>query len=197
MNIGHMSRSARRFLIDRLERLHTALETLGERLREGIAQLVGGHIGDAVKDALATTLLRRPVHLGPHPDHDPRAWHSATLDRHGDCLPQDHPYREHFWEEPELEPLPAPRSQEPEQPSRWKSLVAGGVHLVTLWYRHRPPRRFLLRFLGLGAVAILVTLVAGTLIGGLVATFGTVSLLTNTADTATDAAESVAVVAAD
>ena len=195
MNIGHMSRSARRFLIDRLERLHTALETLGERLREGIAQLVGGHIGEAVKDALATALLRRPVHLSPHPDHDLRPWHSAALDRHGDHL-HDHGYREGFWEE-EQESLPAPRPPEPGQPSRWKSLVAGGVHLVTLWYRHRPPRRVLLRFLGLGAVAILVTLVAGTLIGGLVATFGTVSLLTNTADTATEAAESVAVVEAD
>jgi hypothetical protein len=186
MNLNHLSHSTRRFLMERLERLHTALENLGQRLREGIAQLVGSHIGEAVQDALATALLHRPLSYFARPDRDPRRYPGDDLHREREDWPHADERHAGFWEEREPEPPPPPR------PSRWRSVVAGSVHLATLWCRYRPPRRSLLRFLGLGAVAALVTLAAGSLVGGIVATVGTAVLLTRTADTAAKAAQSAA-----
>jgi hypothetical protein len=192
MNIGHLSRPARRFLSERLDRLHNALESLGQRLREGIAHLVGSHIGEAVQDALKTVLLSSSASRTAQPRYDPGRYPSDDYYQREQNF-HTQASREDFWADPEPvpEPLPPP-PEEPRQPSRWRSVLVGSVHLATVWYRHRPQRRSVLRFLGLGAIAALVTLAAGSLVGGIVATVGTAVLLTRTADTATKAAQTAA-----
>src|SRR4051794_31564496 len=53
-----LPRRARRYLLERLERLHEALASLARRLRDGIATVIGTHVGDAVRDALQAALDR-------------------------------------------------------------------------------------------------------------------------------------------
>src|SRR5260370_24953924 len=52
----NLARRAVQHVCDRLEQLHEALLGLGQRLRDSIAQLVGSHIGDAVREAVRTLL---------------------------------------------------------------------------------------------------------------------------------------------
>jgi hypothetical protein len=177
MNLKHLSHSTRRFLSERLERLHSALESLGQRLRESIAQLVGSHIGEAVQDALATALLKRPLTRATLGGYESRRYPHDDYHRYREEAPY-HTRDDDNWGDEEPEPPLPPPPKKPQQSSRWRSVLAGGVHLATLWYQHRPPRRSLLRFLGLGVVDAIVTLAAGTLIGGIVATAGTALLLT-------------------
>src|SRR5690242_5141588 len=86
--------AARRFLAERLDRLQEALEGLGGRVREGVASVVGGHVGDAVRDALGAALgrqaqpdrfpySREPLGRGPY-RHDP-----YESDRYAH-VPEDH-----------------------------------------------------------------------------------------------------------
>src|SRR5205807_8960519 len=98
MPISTLSRPARLFLMERLERLHQALENLGQRLRDGIAHLVGTHVGDAIRDTLAG-LLRNgaPPHTGAsYPEPEPACYpheYAPSDDRH-----------QGFWHDP----VPAP-----------------------------------------------------------------------------------------
>jgi hypothetical protein len=72
VRIDSLSRSARRFLAARLDRLQQSLEAFGQRVRESLAAVIGGHIGDAVRDALHAVLRNgrqlRPNFLDTHPD---------------------------------------------------------------------------------------------------------------------------------
>src|SRR5688572_10433639 len=74
MNIDDLVGPARRFLSERLLRLRESLEQLGLRLREGIAKLVGSHVGDAARAATAAAL------------------------RQGDAARDRDPYRDNFRE---------------------------------------------------------------------------------------------------
>lgn len=185
MSNNTLSHPTRRFLMDRLERLHESLENLGQRLREGIASLVGNHIGDAIKDALAILLLRESPTRAPEPyprresAYSPRDFHRDGYDeydrdfwRHEPDLPDREPGRE---PEPETEP----------KPSRWKTLLTGLVHLSTWWLQRRSWRSFLVA----GAVVGAAALVASPLVGGVVAVVGTAVLLTRVADRAAHAAD--------
>jgi hypothetical protein len=190
VNINHLSRPARRFLSDRLDRLHNALESLGQRLREGIAHLVGSHIGDAVRDALASALQHKPPlrSIDSYPAYDrgdqPHSFRDDS-DSHQD-----------FWREREYESLPPePEPKVEPKPRRWQPLLTGGVQLASWWLQHRPTPRSLKRILVIGAVVGLTTLVAGPLIGGIVAVAGTAFLLIRMADTASHAAGRVAAAA--
>ena len=56
MSLEILSRPARRFLAERLDRLQETLENFGRRVREGVAAVLGSHIGEAVRDALHAVL---------------------------------------------------------------------------------------------------------------------------------------------
>jgi hypothetical protein len=99
----NLARRAVRQLCARLERLHQALLGLGQRLRESIAQLVGSHIGDAVREAIRALLEgagpRPPGHALPHA-HDPYRPNHQRSDFHpGAChgSPASDPYARDPW----------------------------------------------------------------------------------------------------
>ena len=54
-----LTRPVRRYLKERLDRLHNALASLARRLRESIASVIGTHLGDAVRDAVQAALDQR------------------------------------------------------------------------------------------------------------------------------------------
>src|SRR5262249_22981778 len=131
MILNKIPNPARRFLMERLRRLQEALEALGQRLREGISQLIGKHVGDAVRDAIEGALCSQPVHRLPErPSPSYRSYHDPYGYPHED-YPEDG-----FWEDIEsvqVEP-------EPEQKvSRWRPLLAGLAQLVT-WTIHSIPK---------------------------------------------------------
>jgi hypothetical protein len=192
MKIDYLSRPTRRFLSDRLDRLHNALESLGQRLREGIAHLVGSHIGVAVRDALASALQHKPQlrPIDSYPAYDRADQPHSFRD--------DSDIRQDFWHEREYESLPPELEPAPKvepKPRRWQPLLTGGVQLASWWLQHRPTPRSLKRVLVIGTVTGVTMLVAGPLIGGIVAVAGTAFLLMRMADTASHAAGRVAAAA--
>src|SRR3954447_25249121 len=74
-----LPRRARRYLLERLERLHEALASLARRLRDGIATVIGTHVGDAVRDALQAALDQKTRDASPseQPDDFPRRYAHA------------------------------------------------------------------------------------------------------------------------
>src|SRR5262245_66297941 len=58
MKTEEFTRAARRALTDRLGRLRGSMEDLGAWFRENVARLIGKHVGEAVRDALAAALGR-------------------------------------------------------------------------------------------------------------------------------------------
>jgi hypothetical protein len=176
-----LTHSTRRFLMDRLDRLHDALEGLGKRLREGIAQLVGSHIGDAVKDALAVLLLRN----APAPDPEPYYRRESSYRPHD---PYHDDYERGFWNE--REPMPRERDPEPEpereqKPSRWKTMLTGLVQVSTWWLQRYSWRSYVIA----GAAVSAATLIASPVVGGVLALVGTAALLTRLIARAAHAAD--------
>jgi hypothetical protein len=112
----NLARRALRHVCERLERLHEALENLGRRLHDSIAQLIGSQVGEVVREAIYAVLRRS---LARPPGHDPplpeprfeQFGHSragAGLTRrdpyHDDPYRQEHypddPYRDDPWGAP-------------------------------------------------------------------------------------------------
>ena len=170
MSIGKLRGPALRFLQERLERLHASLEDLARRLREGIAGLVGVHVGDAVRDALRVALGRPPNEpagawaQGPSP-FDPPADDPADVGPV--ALWADEP------EPPRSAPAPTVRPG-------WWPLLTGGLQLAGWWLRDRL-RRPLLRWLGIGA-GVALALSAGPVTAGVLAAAGAAAALMALAD---------------
>ena len=172
--------SSRRFLLDRIERLRLAIESLGERLRQSIAQIVGSQIGEAIREAL-NSLLHSPSNQSQ--PRDPR-YRSPNFDpREG--YPEDwYSYgmagREGFWQEDDPEELDQesiPESEHRQQPWSWKPLLTGLVQLATSWIQRSPRRPSLRKLLGISAIVTVLTLAAGPVVGGVAMTVGTAALL--------------------
>jgi hypothetical protein len=158
MLLDRIPKPARRFLLVRLQRLQEALEALGQRLREGIAQLVGRHVGDAVRDAIERVLCQESSsHLPERPLPPYRGYrghHNAFSHPY-----EDYPEEEGFWGDRE------PMAEEPEpqtQPSRRRALLAGLAQLTGWWLKHRPRRPALRWVLAAGAAVGIATVVAGS-----------------------------------
>jgi hypothetical protein len=187
LNIQKYNLPCRRFLHQRLERLREALENLGKRLRESIAELVGRHLGDALRE-LFERLLRLPPTLRP-PDY-PSPRHPSY---HNPSYEPDDPYQEQgFWgnsapmERDSFPPSPLPPepvAPEPTpRPSRWRSLLAGLTQLAGWWLQSKPRRPALRQVLMVGTVVSITTVVAGPLVGGVLLTIGMALLLARVGD---------------
>src|SRR5262245_26597657 len=96
MSIKSLNRPVPRFLLDRLDRLQEALQTLGQRLRESIAQVVGTQVGEAVRDALEGVLHGRQPQDRTLDHHRYRPDHYRDHDRL-----YDGPEENGFWRDPE------------------------------------------------------------------------------------------------
>jgi hypothetical protein len=128
MSKNNATRRLLRYLGERLELLHEALADLGRRLREHIAQAVGGHLGEAVRDAVRAALDR----CLPGPDPGGQRHDEQWPGRQGRGLPyhqpdyghqqsqrspyQDYGYEEeheHFHEQPQAAGSPRPGGPPP------------------------------------------------------------------------------------
>src|SRR5262245_61337932 len=132
MLVHSLSHSARRFLMNRLERLHDALLNLGRRLRESIAEILGTHVGAAVRDAVENPLLQK----WPALSHRSHLRYEPLRDEPRYSPREDYD-RTDFWEEPpEPSYLEEESEREQEAPkqghekaTRWKVLLTGVAQL--------------------------------------------------------------------
>jgi hypothetical protein len=168
------------YLGERLELLHESLRELGRRLRDGIAQVVSRHAGDALRELLSDALHRTD------PDADDPSYHSRSYY-------EDDPYGgpADYWHEygPE-QPLPqsshrVPSVTERVRRSRWWALLPSLLHLLG-GARFALDRRAWLALAGIGAGAGLLTLILGPSAGAVWAVAGSVLLLTGLADSVRD-----------
>jgi hypothetical protein len=192
MSISSLAGPTRRFLLNRLERLRESLESLGHRLRECIAEIVGKQMGEAIRDALDDTL--RMKSLSPSsdgdrhetrrvsPQEDARRWQWEGNEPDDPSWEADEPYYERA-HEPTYQDRTEPATVQPSEPrpSRWRSLLTGLVELAGWWFPRGPQRPSFRKLLGLGAVVGAVTAVAGPVAGGIAMTISTALLLTSSA----------------
>jgi hypothetical protein len=214
----NLARRTVRQLCARLERLHEALLGLGQRLRESIAQLIGSHIGEAVREAVRA-LLEGAVPRPPGHTHDPyRSSHQRSDFHPGarhaspghDPWGRDpwgsDPYSEDAYQDEMLENgagnQPAQGGgaspvQMPELPAlpgmpRWWSFLPAALQLADWWLRRYPSRPRLVGALVVGAAAAITAVTAGPLAGAVTAVAGTAVLLTSLADGTSNAVAELA-----
>jgi hypothetical protein len=190
MSANTLTHTTRRFVMDRLERLVESLENLSHRLRETLANLVGTHIGDAIRDALEALLHQQPTsHL---PDYHRRLDQEGRRRDYRYDYPEDDYDDQRFWygQEP-LPPEPPPEPEPGQKSSRWKSLLTGLVHLSS-WFLHQPSKHHSWPWvLGIGTVGI-TTLLFNPILGGVVVLVGAAALFRRLADRARNAADRMA-----
>jgi len=137
MSLEILSRPTRRFLAERLDRLQETLETFGQRVREGIAAVIGTHIGDAVRDALHAVLYTRQEFRRDPFDHrrdDRVERYDGVQHERFDEEPDE------FWHEPESHSRPT-STPAATAPSRWRGMLTGGLHLAGWCLQDRLARR--------------------------------------------------------
>jgi hypothetical protein len=191
----NLARRAVRLACERLERLREALLGLGRRLRDSIAQLVGSHVGEAVRETVHA-LLEDSYPRPAGPDPPPRASYRGSYqqvpyrgesypeDLYGDDSYHDDCHR-HVGEEPYRRSQPdrhdhdKPIPQAVALPSpTWWSLVPPAVQMAGWVVRRLPGRPSLLGSLLVGVAAAVTTGTAGPMAGAVTAVAGVVVLLT-------------------
>ena len=144
-----------------------------QAVRDGVAAALGNPPGRPVGP---------PRYERPRDDYDPYAGETEGRTDWG-------PAPARFWDEPRPAPTPPLPAV---TPPRWWGLLPAALQALGVWLRHPPSRRPLLAALGVGALAIVVALVAGPVAGALTATAGTALTLAGLADRLRDAAGGLA-----
>ena len=180
-------------LAGRLLSLNDTLRSLASRLRDSIAQAVGGAVADAIRHLVRSLLGeqdRRPRDSDTFGERFERDDHfrfgdSDELDREepGDELWQ---HRRH---EPSLPPRQAPA---PEYTRRWGHALRAAVQAGLLWLRRGPCRRPVLTTAVVALAAGGTALVAGPAVAAFLSVAASVAGLLITADSATAVAELLA-----
>jgi hypothetical protein len=148
--------SARRLLARQLDRLQQTLTSLGQSLRERIAQLVGQSVSGIVREAVHAVLEQlhgEATHRRLLPEVTTRRYDPGGLFSHTD--PDDHYPDEGFRDEslddlswPDPEPTPPPKPL-----PRWRSFFAAVLQTLAWWLRRGVVYPWLTA-LAVGAVAV-------------------------------------------
>jgi hypothetical protein len=191
----NLARRALHLACERLERLREALLGLGRRLRDSIAELVGSHVGEAVREAVHALLEEnypRPAGNVPPLRAPPRGSYPQEHYR-GESYPEelygDDPYQDDHWSNVHEAPhrRSPPERQDQDQPGTqavalpsptWWSLVPPAVQMASWVVRRLPGRPSVLGSLLVGVAAAVTTGTAGPLAGAVTAVAGVVVLLT-------------------
>jgi hypothetical protein len=195
-SVSLLTRPVRRYLLERLERLHDALSRLGQRLREGLASVIGEHVGETVREAVHAALDRRlpdsrrldtqpQVPSYRDPSYREPAYRQPSYPGYReDAETWDRDYGGHesagLWND---RPVTVPPSPPPAPPkSRWWPLLPAALEAVRWWLHRGLFRKPTLTVLAVGATAGFIALVGGPLAVALAAAVGTALTLTGLAD---------------
>jgi hypothetical protein len=186
-----LTKPARRYFQERLDRLYDALSQLGQRLRESIASLVGQHIGEVVRESIQAVLENRlPEAKQRLPSYRDPSYHRTFRDEQEDRrygVPQNPGF--FYDEEPDDDYQPHYTTPHPQPTSRptirlW-SLLLAAVQGFGWWIKNQPSRLSIRRVLGIGAASVATGLVISPLAGILTAI--SALFLTHLADGVRDA----------
>jgi hypothetical protein len=148
-----------RSLAYHVERLRRSLQSLGQRLRDGVAQAVGEAVAGAVADAVQALLdrLAGAPDLRGVPDRPAPPWgmpdEAGWADEPDGLFPGP---AEGLDGSPESGPQPAGT-----RPARWLPALAVSGQAVAWWLRRRPGRLALLAAVGVGLACALAAGAAG------------------------------------
>jgi hypothetical protein len=166
-----------------MSRLSEDLSSLGRRLCEGIAVLVGRHAGEAVRDTVEAALGQTrtdDVLPGPsdrsYPGGRDNAYRESYRDPYVDDRDGrygDYPRDSDPWSGSEYEPVPSRSSPGPAYPPAWWSVLPPVLQVLNWWLRQRESRQPLAAALGVAAAAVLASLAVSPVAGLLVASAGT------------------------
>jgi hypothetical protein len=166
---------AHRALTAHLERLRTTLAALTVRLREAVAQAVGGTVAGAVREAVHALVIEPPSgHTPPPyrrapPYRSPPAWgesrgYAPDDDPYDDTASadwrRDEPAAWRAVDEDEDRSAPPPLVAEPRR-FRWHRALAVGCQAAAWWLRRQAGRCAALVALGIGLVAAGAAFTAG------------------------------------
>jgi hypothetical protein len=186
-----LTKPVRRYFQERLDRLYDALSQLGQRLRESIASLVGQHVGEVIRETVQAVLENRlPEVKQCLPSYPEPSYHRSFQEDQEDrrYVTRNNPS---FWCDDEEDYHPQYTMPDPQPTSRpttrlW-SLLLAAVQGLGWWIKSQPGRIPVRRVLGVGAVAVVASLLVSPLAGILTATIGSALFLTHLADGVRDA----------
>ena len=142
-----------RSLAAHLDRLGQLLDTLGERLREGVARAVGETVALSVTGALRDALGQRETPTYCEYNRRQQGWYEERDD--GDYWP----HRDRYEDEPDYDDdVPAPRASQGEGPelwARWRLVLALACQAAAWWLRRLVPRYPVGGALGVGLTSAL------------------------------------------
>jgi hypothetical protein len=197
-----MMPTVRRSLTDRLERLSSNFDTLGQHLRVEIATAIGKAIADAVSDTVRSVL---GTSTDAHPPPDRRDWqheqhrppwdHQRQREPDPWADPGDDPWmlenRYESEQDEELEPTSS-TSRNPARVRSWLTALATGWQAGLWWLKRQRGKAPLLTTVAVGLAAGLVILAAGPVVTATVSTIGAVVGLTALSDAAQSTANNLA-----
>src|SRR5262249_35703998 len=143
------------------------------------ARLIGRHVGEAVRDALAAALGRPASRERDRYDRDEHGDDFGGYGHASSYAPPDADEDEDdgdLWGRSQGRQPWREEVAEPKTNRRGAGVLAAGAEGACWWLRKGLPRASLGRVIVLGAAAGVATLLVGPLVGGLVATAGTALL---------------------
>jgi hypothetical protein len=186
-----LTKPARRYFQERLDRLYDALSQLGQRLRESIASVVGQHVGEVVRETVQAVLENRlPEAKQRLPSYHEPSYRRSFREEQEDPR-YGAPQRPGFWYDDEEDYRPQYTTPDPQPTKRpvmrlW-SLLLAAVQGFGWWIKNQPRRISVRKVLGIGAASIVAGLVLGPFAGILTAITGSMLFLTHLADGVRDA----------
>ena len=174
---------ARRCIVLRLDHLLSNLESLSQRLRASLAEVLSESVADAIHEAISHVLTggALPALSGPREydqyrrDYD-RAY-NPEQERDG------YEYERRWEEQSESDREPEPETEATRLPcSRWHLAILACVQTMAWWLRQRSGAWALLGALGVGATVGLVAYLVGPLFGAISVAGGAILALLALAD---------------
>jgi hypothetical protein len=160
----------------RIGRLSEDLSSLGRRLCESIAVLVGRHAGDAVRDTIEAALGQTKASHSSYPDYRdneyPRPYRDLYADDRDECY-DDYGRDSDPWSGSARESIPSASSPPPVYLPAWWSLLSPALQLLNWWLRQHESRRPLVVAFSITGAAVLAYLAVSPVMSLLVASTGT------------------------
>jgi hypothetical protein len=179
MSLSDWAASFRKRLAPHVTQLRRSLASLGERMRQSFASMVGRTVADAVTEAVDIALASPAEQVGYYPPVQTNPAHSRERDwwrdpggsswgQHGDYDEygrpySNDPYDRDPYEDDDQEPT---ETQEKPCPSRLTRSLAAGCRAAAWWLERHPGRFSLVLAAGVGVAACVAAFFSGsTLVG--------------------------------
>jgi hypothetical protein len=183
-----------RTLVQRLRQLNENLLSLGQRLRESIASVIGETVAETVRDGLRRLFGRHDA--APAPSPAPPTFHRRYEDRDPLWDDPEEEERDDGWreqeDEPEPEPFRPPAAPQEKECSRWRHALGASLRAACWWLERQKPRRPVVTTAVIAIAAGVTAFVAGPAVADGLHLVSSMFGLLATADVASSTAQHLA-----